>query len=248
MLDMTVLVHGRHRRLRVRPPGRGAMSRASRPEPERGPGPWVAAASARPPPARRRHAGESTHRMWFRIPSPLPDDRAPARRAARLRHRLDRHRRPAAAPRGRHDRHGEPRPCGWFHRPARADEWLFYDVHSLVNAGGRGLLRGVMRDADGRVVVSVAQEMRLDARRRLSRIRTATIRVGELVLHRGFVRREELAGVLEERGVGRERRHRSAGVVNRSGALGKSSSVDPSNELSPRRKACSIGSVRDQPG
>ena len=51
--------------------------------------------------------------------------------------------------------------AAWFHRPARADEWLFYDVHSLVNAGGRGLLRGVMRDDDGRVVVSVAQEMRL---------------------------------------------------------------------------------------
>lgn len=49
----------------------------------------------------------------------------------------------------------------WFHRPARADEWLFYDVHSLVNAGGRGLLRGAMHDREGRVVVSAAQEMRL---------------------------------------------------------------------------------------
>jgi acyl-CoA thioesterase II len=49
----------------------------------------------------------------------------------------------------------------WFHRPARADEWLYYDVTSLVNAGGRGFLRGVMRDADGRVVASLAQEMRL---------------------------------------------------------------------------------------
>jgi acyl-CoA thioesterase-2 len=51
--------------------------------------------------------------------------------------------------------------AAWFHRPARADEWLYYDVHSLVNAGGRGLLRGEMRDEEGRVVVSVAQEMRL---------------------------------------------------------------------------------------
>jgi acyl-CoA thioesterase-2 len=51
--------------------------------------------------------------------------------------------------------------AAWFHRPARADEWLYYDVHSLVNAGGRGLLRGEMRDEVGRVVVSVAQEMRL---------------------------------------------------------------------------------------
>jgi acyl-CoA thioesterase len=30
-----------------------------------------------------------------------------------------------------------------------------------VNAGGRGLLRGTIRDTDGRIVVSVAQEMRL---------------------------------------------------------------------------------------
>jgi acyl-CoA thioesterase II len=49
----------------------------------------------------------------------------------------------------------------WFHRPARADEWLYYDVTSLVNAGGRGFLRGVMRNADGHIVASLAQEMRL---------------------------------------------------------------------------------------
>ena len=30
-----------------------------------------------------------------------------------------------------------------------------------MNAGGRGLLRGTMHDTDGRIVVSVAQEMRL---------------------------------------------------------------------------------------
>ena len=45
--------------------------------------------------------------------------------------------------------HGEPRPRGLVPPPGHADEWLFYDVHSLVNAGGRGLLRGVMRDATG---------------------------------------------------------------------------------------------------
>ena len=51
--------------------------------------------------------------------------------------------------------------AAWFHRPARADEWLLYDVHSLVNAGGRGLLRGEIRDGQGHVIISVAQEMRL---------------------------------------------------------------------------------------
>ena len=49
----------------------------------------------------------------------------------------------------------------WFHRPARADRWLLQDVQSLVNAGGRGTLRGVIRDIDGRIVASMAQEMLL---------------------------------------------------------------------------------------
>jgi acyl-CoA thioesterase II len=49
----------------------------------------------------------------------------------------------------------------WFHRACRADEWLCFDVEALVNAGGRGLLRGTMHDTDGHIVVSVAQEMRL---------------------------------------------------------------------------------------
>lgn len=51
--------------------------------------------------------------------------------------------------------------AAWFHRPARADEWLLQDVQSLVNAGGRGTLRGVIRDAQGRIVASMAQEMLL---------------------------------------------------------------------------------------
>ena len=51
--------------------------------------------------------------------------------------------------------------AAWFHRPARVDEWLLQDVQSLVNAGGRGTLRGVIRDLDGRIVASMAQEMLL---------------------------------------------------------------------------------------
>jgi acyl-CoA thioesterase II len=49
----------------------------------------------------------------------------------------------------------------WFHRPLRADEWIYYDVHSLVNTGGRGALRGTLHTADGRLAASVAQEMLL---------------------------------------------------------------------------------------
>ena len=51
--------------------------------------------------------------------------------------------------------------AAWFHRPTRADEWLFYDVHSTVNAGGRGHLRGTMRNTSGEIVLSMAQEMLL---------------------------------------------------------------------------------------
>ena len=35
------------------------------------------------------------------------------------------------------------------------------DVQSLVNAGGRGTLRGVIRNAQGQIVASMAQEMLL---------------------------------------------------------------------------------------
>jgi acyl-CoA thioesterase II len=51
--------------------------------------------------------------------------------------------------------------AAWFHRPARVDEWLLQDVQSLVNAGGRGTLRGVIRNTRGEIVASMAQEMLL---------------------------------------------------------------------------------------
>ena len=99
--------------------------------------------------------------MWFRVPSELPDDEH--LHAALLGFATD------WTGIGGRPLHLEGDTQGmvsldhaaWFHRPARADEWLFYDVHSLVNAGGRGLLRGVMRDTEGRVVISAVQEMRL---------------------------------------------------------------------------------------
>jgi acyl-CoA thioesterase-2 len=49
----------------------------------------------------------------------------------------------------------------WFHREARADEWLYYDVTSPINANGRGLLRGTIHDRDRRMCASAAQEMKL---------------------------------------------------------------------------------------
>ncbi|MGW1839327.1 acyl-CoA thioesterase [Streptomyces sp. BBFR2] len=46
----------------------------------------------------------------------------------------------------------------WFHRPLRADDWLLYDQESPTAQGGRGLARGQIFTADGRLAVSVVQE------------------------------------------------------------------------------------------
>jgi acyl-CoA thioesterase-2 len=127
-----------------------------------GPGPWTAHYIG---PSEPRDDGtyESTDRKWFRIPMSLPDD--PNLHAALLAFASD-----WTGMGGRpHLLDSEIGIEGmvsldhalWFHRPARADDWLYYDVESLVNAGGRGLLRGVMRDEQGSVVLSIAQEMKL---------------------------------------------------------------------------------------
>jgi acyl-CoA thioesterase-2 len=127
---------------------------------EGGPGPWVAAYLG-PTPAAPDGTRESTYRMWFRIPASLPDD--PHLHTALLGFATD------WTGIGGRPLHLDGDTTGmvsldhaaWFHRPARVDEWLAYDVHSLVNAGGRGLLRGVIRGRGGGVIASVAQEMRL---------------------------------------------------------------------------------------
>jgi acyl-CoA thioesterase II len=46
----------------------------------------------------------------------------------------------------------------WFHRPARADDWVLYAQRSPSAQGGRGLGIGRMFAADGTLVASVAQE------------------------------------------------------------------------------------------
>ncbi|MHB8438955.1 MAG: acyl-CoA thioesterase [Acidimicrobiales bacterium] len=131
---------------------------AERAEP--GLGPWVA---VRLGPSKRAADGtmESTHRLWFRIPVDVPDDPVVHLALAGV----------ASDWTGvggrpldlRDDMQGivSLDHAVWFHRPPRADQWTSYDVQSLVNIGGRGTLRGVMRDPDGRVVASVAQEVLL---------------------------------------------------------------------------------------
>ncbi len=53
----------------------------------------------------------------------------------------------------------------WFHRPARVQEWHFYDVASHGLVGGRGLTVGNVMAEDGTHVATVAQEVLLRRRR-----------------------------------------------------------------------------------
>ena len=46
----------------------------------------------------------------------------------------------------------------WFHRPARADEWLLYATDSPWSGAGRGYNRGRIFNRSGKLVASVAQE------------------------------------------------------------------------------------------
>jgi len=54
----------------------------------------------------------------------------------------------------------------WFHRHARADEWLLYATDSPWSGGGRGFNRGRIFNRQGDLVASVAQEGMIRRRRK----------------------------------------------------------------------------------
>jgi acyl-CoA thioesterase-2 len=54
----------------------------------------------------------------------------------------------------------------WFHRPARADEWLLYVIDSPTAISSRGFARGSIFSQDGRLVASTAQEGLVRRRRK----------------------------------------------------------------------------------
>jgi acyl-CoA thioesterase-2 len=125
-----------------------------------GPGPWEQAWAGPTDPA-PDGTRQSTHRAWSRVARTLPDD--PHLHVALVGFASD-----MTGVGGRpRDLDGDIRGmisldhAVWFHREVRADEWMLYDVHSLVNTAGRGVLRGTLHDLDRRICASVAQEMRL---------------------------------------------------------------------------------------
>lgn len=99
------------------------------------------------------------HPFWIRTKDPLPDD--PALHTCLLTFISDM----AVVLGARAPDSTSPPFAGasldhslWFHRPARVDEWLLFGVEPISNSGARGLAFGAFHDADGRRVVSVAQE------------------------------------------------------------------------------------------
>jgi acyl-CoA thioesterase-2 len=46
----------------------------------------------------------------------------------------------------------------WFHRPARADQWLMFDMQSQGLIGPRGIAIGHVMGRDGRHIATIAQE------------------------------------------------------------------------------------------
>lgn len=102
----------------------------------------------------------STRRSWVRVSEPLVDDPVlhqcviaflsdmGAAMGARVPHLMDH-----ASWGGASLDHSL-----WFHRHARADQWLLFDLHAVSNAGARGFTRGTMHTRDGVLVASIVQE------------------------------------------------------------------------------------------
>lgn len=110
----------------------------------------------------RREDGtfESTRRCWFRSRQPLPDD--PAVHASFLAYFSDMtgasFRPHSLGVWGTHTDASLDHAL-WFHCPWRADVWSLFDIHALVNAGGRATIRATMHGEDGTLHLSMAQEL-----------------------------------------------------------------------------------------
>jgi acyl-CoA thioesterase-2 len=103
---------------------------------------------------------EATRRCWFRTRGPLSDD--PAVHASLLAYFSDMtgasFRPHSLGVWGTHTDASLDHAV-WFHRPWRADTWSVFDLHALVNAGGRATVRATMHGQDGTLHLSMAQEL-----------------------------------------------------------------------------------------
>ena len=123
--------------------------------------PWFESRDVAPdaPGARPRRAA------WFRCRTTLPDDPVLQQHALAF---LSDHG-PTRAVRQPHlDDYDTERRISvsldhavWFHRPARVEEWLLYELVPASTSGGRGLALGTVRTRQGELVATVAQEAML---------------------------------------------------------------------------------------
>jgi acyl-CoA thioesterase-2 len=105
---------------------------------------------------------EPSQTLWTRIGEPLPDD--PALHRAALLYLSDMSMLETAI--GAHGRSiydnrlqvASLDHAMWFHRPARADDWLLYVQDSPNACGATGLVRGLLYAREGALIASVAQE------------------------------------------------------------------------------------------
>jgi acyl-CoA thioesterase-2 len=101
-------------------------------------------------------------RVWLKASDKLPDD--PAMHAAVLAYASDLTLLSVSVvPHGTFIGDPKLQPASldhamWFHRPARADDWLLYDQVSPSASGGRGFATGRLFTQDGVLVASVVQE------------------------------------------------------------------------------------------
>lgn len=115
-----------------------------------------------PPTARRGEPVTEPQLMWMRIPQALPDD--PAAHAAALAYLSDSTLVDnVMLPLGL--RWQDPDFLGtsldhamWFHRPARADQWLLFEQRVEATGAGRGLASGRFFSASGELVATCVQE------------------------------------------------------------------------------------------
>jgi acyl-CoA thioesterase-2 len=103
---------------------------------------------------------ESTRRAWFRCTGPVPDDPvAHLTIAAFLSDMTGTSFRPHNL--GEVDTHTDTSldHAVWFHRPIRVDEWMFYDLQTIINHGARSVVRGSMYNGNGVLCFSMMQEL-----------------------------------------------------------------------------------------
>jgi acyl-CoA thioesterase-2 len=99
-------------------------------------------------------------RHWVRIKHPLPD--APAVHCSLLGYFSDQTRlsfRPYTDEGWGTHTDASLDHAVWFHRPARTDRWLRYELQALSARGNRSTVRGLMYDEHGALVMSMAQEL-----------------------------------------------------------------------------------------